>query len=414
MRRLAIISFHTSPLVQPGVGEGGGMNVYVKQLSSALARIGTVCDVYTRAYSSDLPAMVSVEPGFRVHHIPAGPLSEVSKSKLLDYVDEFEGNLLTRLSIDDTLLPDAIHANYWLSGIVGHKLKHAFEIPLITTFHTLEKVKAKDRAVPDDDISETIRIEQEEQIINCSDAVLASCGVEADEISELYGLERGRISIVPLGVDHAFFSPGDREMARKATGLPTDGRMMLFVGRIQPLKGADIALDTFIRLAKRIPDIFLVMIGGPSGPFGERVMRDIEAKVERNKLSSRVYFVPPQRHEVLSSYYRAADVGIVPSRTESFGLVALEAAACGLPVVASNVGGLKTLVNHGVSGYLVKDRSANDFEKFAEKVLDNPRQAKSLEFEARSLSASYTWRDAALRLRKVLDDLTARNLVECS
>lgn len=414
MRRLAIISFHTSPLVQPGVGEGGGMNVYVKQLSSALARLGIQCDVYTRAYSSELPASIVVEPGFSVHHIPAGPLEEVSKSNLLDYVDEFYANLWTRLSLDERLMPDAIHANYWLSGIVGHKLKHALEIPLITTFHTLEKVKAKDRAVPDDDISESIRIGQEERIINCSDAVLASCEVEASEIAELYALERGRISIVPLGVDHAFFSPGDRDMARRATGLPLEGRMILFVGRIQPLKGADIALDTFIRVSKRMSDVFLVMVGGPSGPHGERVMREIHAKVENNRLASRVYFVPPQRHEILSSYYRAADVSIVPSRTESFGLVALEAAACGLPVVASNVGGLKTLVNHGISGYLVRNRSASEFEQYCEKVLENPRQAKSLELEARSLSSSYTWRDAALRLHKVLDDLTVKNLVECS
>ncbi len=389
------------------------MNVYVRQLSSALARLGIKCDVYTRAYSTDLPASFEIEPGCSVHHIPAGPLDDIPKSELLKYLDEFTSNLLTRLRVDQDLLPDAIHANYWLSGVVGHTLKHQLEIPLITTFHTLEMIKAKDRAVPDDDISEDLRISEEIKIMNCSDVVLASCDVEADEISSLYQVDRSRISVIPLGVDHAFFSPGNRDMARRATGLPISGRMMLFVGRIQPLKGADIATEAFISIAERFPDLFLVMVGGPSGPKGQEVMDQIWRKVNSAGLSDRVYFVAPQRHEILSSYYRAADVSIVPSRTESFGLVALEAAACGVPVVASAVGGLKTLVQHGSSGYLVSNRTYLEFGKFTIRVLENAALAKSLQKEAQSLSSRYTWRDAAIRLRVVLLDLTARELVEC-
>ena len=374
------------------------MNVYVRQLSSALARLGIKCDVYTRAYSTDLPASFEIEPGCSVHHIPAGPLDDIPKSELLKYLDEFTSNLLTRLRVDQDLLPDAIHANYWLSGVVGHTLKHQLEIPLITTFHTLEMIKAKDRAVPDDDISEDLRISEEIKIMNCSDVVLASCDVEADEISSLYQVDRSRISVIPLGVDHAFFSPGNRDMARRATGLPISGRMMLFVGRIQPLKGADIATEAFISIAERFPDLFLVMVGGPSGPKGQEVMDQIWRKVNSAGLSDRVYFVAPQRHEILSSYYRAADVSIVPSRTESFGLVALEAAACGVPVVASAVGGLKTLVQHGSSGYLVSNRTYLEFGKFTIRVLENAALAKSLQKEAQSLSSRYTWRDAAIRL----------------
>lgn len=413
MQRLAIISYHTSPLVQPGVGDGGGMNVYVRQLSSALARLGVKCDVYTRAYSTDLPASFEIEPGCSVHHIPAGPLDDIPKSELLRYLDEFAANLQTRFRLDPDLLPDAIHANYWLSGVVGHTLKHQLEIPLITTFHTLEMIKAKDRAVPDDDISEDLRISEEIKIMNCSDVVLASCDVEADEISSLYQVDRSRISVIPLGVDHAFFSPGNRDMARRAIGLPIKGRMMLFVGRVQPLKGADIAVEAFIAIAERIPDLFLVMVGGPSGPKGQEVMDQIRQKVTSAGLSDRVYFVAPQRHEILSSYYRAADVSIVPSRTESFGLVALEAAACGVPVVASSVGGLKTLVKHGSSGYLVSNRTSEEFGRFTVRVLENASLAKSLQKEAQSLSSRYTWRDAAIRLRGVLLELTARELIEC-
>ncbi len=389
------------------------MNVYVRQLAGALARLGIRCDVYTRAYCSSLPATVSVEPGFVLHHIPAGPLGQVSKSERLDHVDEFTQNVLERIRMNPASSPDVIHANYWLSGLAGHALKHALEIPLVTTFHTLEKVKAKDRAVPDDDISEKLRIEEESKIIFCSDQVLASCEVEAEEICTLYDLDPSRISIVPLGVDHAFFSPGDRDMARTAVGLPTKGKMVLFVGRIQPLKGADIAVESFVKIAKRVPSAFLVMVGGPSGPRGSEEVSKIKRVVERERLTNRVHFFDPQPHEVLSSFYRASDVALVPSRTESFGLVALEAAACGVPVVASDVGGLKTLVEHGASGYLVSRRTSEEFSKFLVKVLEDPALAELLKKTANSLSASYRWRDAGLRLQSVLMELTAKELLEC-
>ena len=389
------------------------MNVYVRQLAGALARLGIRCDVYTRAYCSSLPATVSVEPGFVLHHIPAGPLGQVSKSELLDHVDEFTQNVLERIRMNPASSPDVIHANYWLSGLAGHALKHALEIPLVTTFHTLEKVKAKDRAVPDDDISEKLRIEEESKIIFCSDQVLASCEVEAEEICSLYDFDPSRISIVPLGVDHAFFSPGDRDMARTAVGLPTKGKMVLFVGRIQPLKGADIAVESFVKIAKRVPSAFLVMVGGPSGPRGSEEVSKIKRVVERERLTNRVHFFDPQPHEVLSSFYRASDVALVPSRTESFGLVALEAAACGVPVVASDVGGLKTLVEHGASGYLVSRRTSEEFSKFLVKVLEDPALAELLKKTANSLSASYRWRDAGLRLQSVLMELTAKELLEC-
>lgn len=389
------------------------MNVYVKQLSSALARLGLACDVYTRAYSSTLPATVQVEPGLSLHHIPAGPLGEVQKGELLDHVDEFTANVIERIRLNPLLGPDAVHANYWLSGITGHAIKHALGIPLVTTFHTLERVKAKDRAAPDDDIPEKLRIDEESRIMACSDRVLASCEVEANEISELYSLDEDRISVVPLGVDHAFFSPGNQMMARRAVGLSESGKMVLFVGRIQPLKGADIALEAFCSIADKVPDAFLVMVGGPSGPFGEDEVGKIHASARNMGLARRVHFYAPQRHEILSSFYRASDVCIVASRAESFGLVALEAAACGVPVVASNVGGLKTLVAHGRSGYLVGDRTAGEFGKYLMKVLENPNLSASLKEEARVLSTGYRWRDAAVRFSEILGVLTAQELVEC-
>jgi D-inositol-3-phosphate glycosyltransferase len=329
MRQLAVLSMHTSPLAQPGLGDGGGMNVYVRELSAALARSGVECDVYTRAWAPDLPATVRVEPGFRVHHVPAGPLAPVPKEALPGLTDEFADAVLARL----TAMPDrpaAIHANYWLSGVAGHRIKHELDLPLVSTFHTLARVKA-------DDAEPQAREQAESAVMGCSDAVLASCTVEARQIADLYGVDGERIHLVPPGVDHAFFAPGYRPQARRALGLPADRPMLLFVGRIQPLKGADVAVRALAALDHA--DAFLVVVGGPSGPEGEAEVERVRHLVADLDLKDRVFFRPPQPHELLSTYYRAAEVCLVPSRSESFGLVALEAAACGTPVVAAAVAG---------------------------------------------------------------------------
>ncbi len=211
MRKLAVLSMHTSPLAQPGTGDGGGMNVYVRELSSALARGGVTCDVYTRRWSADLPDVVAVEPGFVVHHVAAGPPRPVAKETLQDHVEEFTESVIDRMTQITGGEPeandapaDAIHANYWLSGLAGHAIKHRLGLPLVSTFHTLDRVKAE--ASPEEvESAEPGRRERaESEIIGCSDALLASCSVEVDQLVELYGADPARIEIVPLGVDHAF------------------------------------------------------------------------------------------------------------------------------------------------------------------------------------------------------------------
>ena len=229
MRRLAVLSLHTSPLAQPGTGDGGGMNVYVRELSSALARTGVVCDVFTRAWSDDLPATVSIEPGFRVHHVSAGPPAPWPRRTCPTWSTSSPTGCSRRcrrserLGTDEDLPFDAVHANYWLSGLAGHTIKHQLNLPLVSTFHTLDRVKAE--ASPEEVEADAPhqRAEAEAAIIRCSDTVLASCSVEAAQISELYDADPSRIRIVAPGVDHAFFGPGDRRQARRALGLPRTG-----------------------------------------------------------------------------------------------------------------------------------------------------------------------------------------------
>jgi D-inositol-3-phosphate glycosyltransferase len=419
MRRLAVLSLHTSPLAQPGTGDGGGMNVYVRELSSALARAGVGCDVFTRSWSDDLPPTVTVEPGFRVHHVPAGPPAVMGKEALIGVVDEFTDGVLkymdgagTGLDPDDAPF-EAVHANYWLSGVAGHTIKHALNLPLVSTFHTLDRVKAESSPEEVEADAAGRRAEAEAAIINCSDTVLASCSVEADQIAGLYHADPTRIRIVAPGVDHAFFGPGHRPQARRAVGLPTEGPLLLFVGRIQPLKGVEVAVRALAALSATHPDASLAIVGGPSGPRGVAEVGRLVGLVDRLGLADQVRFVPPQPHELLSTFYRAADVCLVPSRSESFGLVALEAAACGTPVVASDVGGLRTLVEHGRTGYLVEDADPGAFAARVGAVLDDPVLAERLGTAAVLRARGYTWAGAAHRLHEIYEELTTGRLVEC-
>lgn len=409
MRRLAILSLHTSPLAQPGTADAGGMNVYVRELASALARAGVQCDVYTRASHLSLPAVVSVEPNFDVHHVPAGPLAPIPKHDLPGVVDEFTESVLARITA--ARLPDAIHANYWLSGLTGHTLKHELDVPLVSTFHTLDRVKAEADA---SDAESDLRAESEAATVGCSDAILASCDEEAAQLMRLYDADPGRIAMVSPGVDHAFFAPGDRSQARRALGLPESGEMLLFVGRIQPLKALDVAVRALAEVRPRHREAFLVVVGGPSGPRGSNEVVRAHELVETLDLARSVYFVPPQPHELLGTYYRAANVSVVPSRSESFGLVALEAAACGTPVVAAAVGGLRTLVVDGTTGYLVEGRDAATYAERISSILEEPRLAREMSAAASERARRYTWRSAAEQLCALYGDLTSRALVECA
>jgi D-inositol-3-phosphate glycosyltransferase len=403
MRRLAMLSMHTSPLVQPGAGDSGGMNVYVRELACSLAQAGVQVDVFTRRWADQLPEHVDLEPGLRVVHVPAGP-TELAKEELPGVVDEFTDGVLARLRPD----VDALHANYWLSGVAGHRLKHALDLPLVSTFHTLARVKAETG-----DPEPQRRVVAEAEVIACSDGITASCQAEADDLVAHYAADPARVELVPPGVDHAFFSPGDRRGARAALTLDVDRPVLLFVGRIQPLKGLDVAVGALHEVLGRRPDAVLLVVGGPSGSEGDAEVERVRALVDELGVGDAVRFVEPQPHHVLSTYYRAADVVVVPSRSESFGLVALEAAACGIPVVAAAVGGLRSIVEDGRTGFLVEGRDPGDHAAAVETLLADPALAAVMGHAAAERARTFTWSTTAARLRRLYADLTVRAPLDC-
>jgi len=404
MQRVAVLSLHTSPLAQPGSGDSGGMNVYVRELVSSLSQAGVECTTYTRASRPGLAEVVQVEPGHRVVHIPAGPY-DLSKEQLPSVIADFGDAVVDHIKNDSPA--DVLHANYWLSGLVGHRIKHELDLPFVSTFHTLAKVKAEGG-----DFEPEWRERAEAEIIGCADAICVSCTEEERQFLRLYGEPAGKIEIIAPGVEHAFFAPGDRTGARNALDLPLDCPLLLFVGRIQPLKGPDVAVRALAAMNR--PDALLLIVGGASGLEGGEEMQLIDGLITELGVEGQVRFVEPQPHHILSTYYRAADVVLVPSRSESFGLVALEASACGIPVVASGVGGLLTLVDHGDTGFLVPERDPDLYARYINEILANPDRAAEMGRRGAQRARQYTWGFAAARLRRVYADLTVRELVACA
>ena len=387
MRRLAVLSLHTSPLAQPGTGDGGGMNVYVRELASALARTGAACDVFTRAWSPSLPPTVEVEPGLRVHHVPAGPAAPLPKEALPQVVDEFTEGVLDRMTGpsrlplgDDEGGPfEAIHANYWLSGLAGHAIKHELDLPLVSTFHTLDRVKAE--AGPEEVEADTAhrRAEAEAAIIALfrRRAGLLHGGGRADRRAlrgrsgpHRRGGARRRPRLLRPGPPPAG-PPGPRAAARRHAPALRGAHPAAEGGRHgRPGAGRAVGPPATARLTG------WWWWAGPAGRTGTRPTRGWWSWPQSWAWPTGWTMVAPQPHELLSTYYRAADVCLVPSRSESFGLVALEAAACGTPVVASAVGGLTTLVDHGRTGFLVDEPSPTAYADYVRRIVEEPLLAE--------------------------------------
>ncbi len=404
IERVAYLSMHTSPLLQPGEGDAGGMNVYVQELSETMAARGVDVDVFTRRESPGLPDIVEVGPRYRVHHVEAGPARPLPITKQALFVREYADGVLDHYQ--ESARPDMVHSHYWLSGWAGLIVKRSLGVPLANSFHTLGRVKDLTRR--DGEPPESLlRLAAEHEVIEGSDCLVASTPLESEDLLSHYGADPARLCMSPPGVDHDVFSPGDRASARRRLGLP-EGPLVLFVGRIQALKGLDVLVESFRLTHEKLPDARLLVVGGPSGPKGSKELDLLAASVESAGLADSVDLVPPVAHSRLADYYRAADVLHVPSRSESFGLVAAEGQSCGLPVVATRVGGLTHAVDDGRSGVLVEGWEPLDHATAVLKILDDPALAREYAQGAVDWSQRFSWDATANRFLELYSGAVAR------
>lgn len=401
LRRVAMLSVHTSPLEQPGTGDAGGLNVYVVETARRLAEQGTEVEVFTRATSSGMPATVPLAPGVLVRHVPAGPFEGLSKNDLPGLLCAFAAGVLRVEASHEPGWYDLVHSHYWLSGQVGCLAADRWNVPLVHTMHTMAKVK--NASLASGDAAEPVsRVIGEEQVVAASDRLLANTEDEARQLAGLYDADQGRVAVVPPGVDLSTFSPGgvaSRRLARRRLGLPPDVQLLLFVGRIQPLKAPDVLLAAAAELIARNPGrrsrLRVAVLGGPSGSGLDRP-EDLQQLAARLGIADLVCFHPPVSRPVLADWYRAADLVAVPSYNESFGLVAVEAQACGTPVVAAKVGGLRTAVAHGVSGLLVDGHDPVDWARTIGGLLDDEPRRHRMRSAAAVHARRFSW-DATVR-----------------
>lgn len=384
VRRVALLSVHTSPLEQPGTGDGGGLNVYVLEVARRLAARGVEVDVFTRRTSPHQPAVVQVARGARVIRVTAGPALPLPKEDLTNHLCSFAMTMLH----DHEPTYDVVHAHYWMSGWVARRVADRWDVPFVQTFHTLAALKNATLA-PGDQPETPLRLAAERRIARSADRVLGlTCG-EARLLHRTFGLSGADIAVVPAGVDLDRFNPGSAEPPGEdvATG---DGPLLLFVGRLQPLKGPDIAVRTLAHVRKRLPDARLLVVGGTSGSGDGRTGPDELARLaEHLGVAEAVQIVPARPQARLAELYRAADVVLTPSRSETFGLVALEAQACGTPVVAADVSGLRYVVRGG--GVRVPGHDPADHAEAVLDVLTTPGRAEELSREALRTAAGASW-----------------------
>ena len=378
-----MLSVHTSPLAQPGTGDAGGMNVYVLQTSLELARRGVEVEIFTRATTSADAPVVRVAPGVLVRNVVAGPFEGLDKHDLPTQLCAFTAGVLRAEATHEPGYYDVVHSHYWLSGQVGWLARDRWAVPLVHTAHTLAAVKNASLAIGDQP-EPPLRAVGEQQVVDEADRLIVNTEYEAQQLVSLHHADPQLIDVAHPGVDLEVFTPGDRGQSRRALGLGADERIVAFVGRIQPLKAPDVLL----RAAAKLPDVRVVIAGGPSGS-GLANPDGLVRLAEELGMSHRVTFLPPQTRDQLVDLYRAADVVAVPSYAESFGLVAVEAQACGTPVVAAAVGGLPVAVRDGVSGVLVDGHDPDDWAAAMDALFD--RGPDTMRDAAIAHAATFSW-----------------------
>ena len=393
LNQIALLSVHTSPLDQPGVGDAGGLNVYVVETAKRLAQQNIGVDIFTRRTSSSVKNESILFDGVKVKQITAGPFEGLTKQSLPSQLCALSAGVLREEALQKEGYYQLIHSHYWLSGQVGWVASERWNVPLVHSMHTMAKVKNSSLAI-DDSPEPTEREIGEQQVVDAANQLVANTESEAQDLIHLYGADTNNVSVVNPGVDLDLFSPGDQLIARKELGIPQDAIVFTFVGRVQPLKAPDVLIKAAHQFINDHPNlknkVRVVICGGLSGS-GLNRPESLVSLVKELDLLENVIFLAPSSREKLTSVYRASTLVAVPSYSESFGLVAIEAQACGVPVIATNVGGLKTTVADNKSGLLVNGHDPRTWAQVLAQLSLDDAELKKLQIGARQHALNFSW-----------------------
>lgn len=406
LHRIAILSVHTSPLDQPGTGDAGGMNVYISETAKRIAQRGIEVEIFTRATSMSDAESTELAPGVQVRHISAGPFEGLRKEELPAQLCAVTAGVLRAEAAKREGFYDLVHSHYWLSGQVGWIAQERWHVPLVHTMHTMARVKNLTLA-ENDKPEPAIREIGEEQVVQAADRLVANTEAEASELIELYGADPDRVRVVNPGVDLDLFRAGDQGSARQALGIDPNAHLLLFVGRIQPLKAPDVLIKAAAEMLKLDPSLreklVVAICGGPSGT-GLDHPDDCANLASDLGISDVVRFIPPTNRSELVKWYQAASVCVVPSYSESFGLVAVEAQACGTPVLAARVGGLPTAVKDGISGVLVTGHNPYVWAQELITLVKDPSLRNRLSLGALEHASHFGWEETTDKLISVYEE----------
>jgi D-inositol-3-phosphate glycosyltransferase len=386
VERAAFITLHACPLAAPGQGKSGGMNVYVRQLAAALGDMGMPVDIFTREHTGVANRIETIGPNVRVIHIKAGE-PEAQVGDLYAHLPEFLAQLNAFIE-EEGLEYDVVHSHYWLSGWVGRELSQAIGAPHVVTFHTLGLIKMQSRA---GEVEQAERPVVEAEVMASANRIIAFSPHERDAMERLYGADPGKVTLVPCGVDLSVFRPLDQKTVRDRLGLNGE-KILLYVGRIEPLKGLDLLVESAAQMDTK-DKVRMLVVGADANGDGE--MDKVKQLAKDRDLEDQIDFVGQVDHTELPLYYNAADVCVVPSYYESFGLVALESMACGTPVVATRVGGLSTIIHHGSTGYLKSWRCPEAFANSVEMIISSDGLQQSMGEAARKRAEGMGWDNVA-------------------
>lgn len=422
-KRIAMLSVHTSPLAPLGGKKTGGMNVYVREVAAHLGKRGVKVDVFTREYSPETAGLIQpIAANARLIHLPAGPLEVLDPNAVYPYLHEFRDALIQFVKTNSAPY-DLIYSHYWLSGWVAQTLQKTWNVPYVQMFHTLGYMKER--------IADTVRFDEAEggilpiynqrvdvetHIMNTADRLIAATPAERMQMLWLYRANRRHISVVSPGVDIEQFRPLANRVARQKIGLAPKEKMFLFVGRIEPLKAVDTICETLsylkIHHAEAIEHLRVYVVGGDplDRSIDNREMLRLQALCDMLGLGDLIQFVGAKDHQLLPYYYSAAEALIVPSDYESFGMVALEAMACGTPVIASQVGGLAFLIEEGKNGFHIPVRDARALADHMLTLLSSPHIRDTMGYSAYQTAQHYSWNAIVDQLLYVFSDVLAQHL----